>query len=909
METHVVISSDIDIAGVPFRLQYQYHKQTKKLIFTWGRGETKSMALAGLSDVFRKTPMNFSVPGQLEDLHLALSSVEAAYDIEKKTFALKLEADRYGSLTVCCDRRDAETVYSFVLEMQSRFLLNSLPVFGSGFTQEDFVQLQEFTVTVDAAGGGQKKLSCQIRLLWKLSGKEIRLQLAENAAVSGQAFGEEGHQQGGQISYVDINKSFGFFELSRVGFAMEGNAVTLYVDAGIRLSVVLLELIGLSLKIPLSLDRKPDFGLRGAAVSLAKPPLSISGGLTLDKTAECTLYSGEIFVQFQGIGVTALCSYGQFSQGGASLFAFFMVSVRLGGPPAFSVTGLAGGFGFQRSIRLPDKVKDVESFPFVAAAMGKGDLKEGMTPAEALAKLNQTVLPAEGQYFFSVGVRFQSFGLLDSLLLCSVEFGERLLLSVLGLSRLSLPVSAQNPLVFLKLALKAVIAPDDGEIRIEGALSDDSYLLDKKCRVNGGFACCIWFGNARHAGDFVITLGGYSSGFHKAAHYPQVDRLGINWKMDDHLTLSAEAYFALTPACAMLGGNLALVYENGRLKAWFKAWAEFFMRWEPFYYDVSVGISVGASYRWDFFPFYTTFRVELGANLELWGPPFGGKVHISWFIISFTISFGKDRPSERNLDWKEFSDTFLESGNQRRERDGGGAPEEQRVITIRPVAGMLKSGEKTGWYLLDADTMELEITSQIASTELVCQETKIASYQGALGIVPMGITKLGSTLTVTFTDAQGEPVSYLLAQPVYRNAPKALWNASKPQQEDTDQLVPQVPFGIRIVSQESSPDGALPEEGSYDMEILCANEKLGPCEFAWETPDEISAKAYPPEAVLRQVEDSIAVTGGTRKHMLEALQNVFGVWTEEELWLDGWEKELERQLGAEPILAVIGASQ
>lgn len=909
MHDHLVVTSDIDIAGVPFCLQYQYGDDKSKLIFTWERKGSDTLGLGALASTLNGTPMDFPVPGQMEDLKIVLSSIRLQYDFKKNTFAFRLEAERYGSLTVLCDRQNAGMILSFILQMRSKFLLNSLPVFGGSFTQEDYVALQEFKVIFARTKDKEIKITLGIKLSWKLLGEEIILCLPEDSSGYRLDISEKGEQpeQDEAVKYLDINKEFGPFRLSRVGFALGDGSVTLYVDAGIHLSMVLLEFIGLYLSIPLSVDKKVDYGMKGVALSVSKPPLEISGGLTLDKSGGMMLYTGEVLIQFKGIGVTALCSYGQFSQGEASLFAFFLVSARIGGPPIFYITGLAGGFGYNRSITLPDKVKEVESFPFVAAALEKGNLKKGMTPAEVLVKTNQVIKPAEGQYFFSAGVRFQSFGLLESFLLCNVEFGERFLVSILGISRLSLPSASKDPFVYIRLALKAVFAPQDGVIRIEGALVDDSYILNKNCKVNGGFACYIWFGDSEYAGDFVITLGGYQSGY-QVPHYPRVDRLSVNWKMDSHLTLTAEAYFALTPACIMLGGNLALVYENGRLRAWFKAWAEFHMQWEPFYYDVSVGISIGASYRWDFFPFYKTFKVELGANLQLWGPPFGGKVRIDWFIISFTISFGKGKPAGTDLDWKEFADIFLpEQPRELQEDDKTDQAAVRDVLTIRPVAGVLQSGEKTGLYLLDADVMEVEITSRIMSTELFYEDEKVAGYQGTLGIVPMGVEKLGSRLTVKLTDEAGRPVTSIQAQPIYTNAPKALWNAGKPQKWETNNLLRQVPFGIRLVSKESSPSGILPKKGSYDMEILCANERLEPRKFSWGEPSRIDGKSYPEENVLEQVERSIAVTGGNRKTMLEALSIVFGVWTEDMLELENWTKDLDKQLDAEPILAVIGA--
>lgn len=901
--------ADIDIAGEPFRLQYQYGQTDSELVFVWTRQGQETLGLSKLSSAMETTPMKLSVPEELNELEISLSAICVKYQFARHTFSLKLTAEHYGSLNISYSRSDAAEIWKFALQMQGRFLLSSLPGFGESFDKEDYVALQLFSLQL-ARASGEIKVYPEVTLAWKLQGKETILSFPDSAPqkLAG-SLSEKAEQD--QPKYLEVNKDFGPFHLSRVGFAMGSSAVTLYVDAGIRLSVVMLEFIGLNFSLPLKAGGRVDYGLQGVAVSISKPPLSISGGLTLDQSGEMTLYTGEVSVQFKGIGVTALCSYGQFTQGEASLFAFFLVSARIGGPPVFYITGLAGGFGYNRSIALPDKVEEVERFPFVAAALGKGDLKGEMTPAEVLAKMDQIIRPVQGQYFFSVGVRFQTFGLMESFLLCNVEFGKAFVLSILGVSQLSMPFSAQNPLVYIRLALKAVLAPDDGVVKIEGALMEDSYILDKNCKVNGGFACYLWFGKSEHAGDFVVTLGGYRNGYN-VAHYPKVDRLSINWRMDSHLTLSASAYFALTPACAMLGGNLSLVYENGRVKAWLQAWAEFFMQWEPFYYDVSIGISVGASYRWDFFPFYRTFSTELGADLELWGPPFGGQVHISWFIISFTISFGEGKPSEASLGWTDFARAFLPEGEEK-SRQGGTEDQEaeKSVISIQPVAGVLHKGEKSDVYLMNADAMELEITSRIMSTELFYGDAQVAKYQGKLGIVPMGVSNLLSRLTIKITDRQGREAWGLEAQPIYTNAPKALWNSGKPQKEDTDNLISQVPLGIRLVGKKSSPSGMLPpkQPGFYNVEVLCANEKLGPKNFSFLQPDPVSGSTYSKEEVLKQIEESIAVTGGRRKGMLEELADIFGVWTEEELALSGWEKDLEKQLRAEPVLSVIGADR
>lgn len=178
-------------------------------------------------------------------------------------------------------------------------------------------------------------------------------------------------------------------------------------------------------------------------------------------------------------------------------------------------------------------------------------------------------------------------------------WGNELKIALMGVSTLSLPPGESKPFVYAELSLLAVISPAVGEISISGALSSQSFLMDRNCRLQGGFAFVTWFGNNEHSGDFVLTLGGYKEGFY-VAHYPKVDRIGIKWNIDKNLVLSASFYFALTPSCVMLGGNASITYEWGRLRAWFQARLEFYMKWKPFAYEFYVGISLGASFRWDF---------------------------------------------------------------------------------------------------------------------------------------------------------------------------------------------------------------------------------------------------------------------------------------------------------------------
>ena len=64
----LMILADIDIAGVPFRLQYRYGKEKNELTFSWQRPRAATMGLSGLSAALQGTPLGFSVPEQLDGL-------------------------------------------------------------------------------------------------------------------------------------------------------------------------------------------------------------------------------------------------------------------------------------------------------------------------------------------------------------------------------------------------------------------------------------------------------------------------------------------------------------------------------------------------------------------------------------------------------------------------------------------------------------------------------------------------------------------------------------------------------------------------------------------------------------------------------------------------------------------------
>jgi len=205
-----------------------------------------------------------------------------------------------------------------------------------------------------------------------------------------------------------------------------------------------------------------------------------------------------------------------------------------------------------------------------------------------------------------------------------------------------------------ELALRAVIRPADGVFSLEGRLTSESYIFSKKCRLTGGFAFFVWF-SGPHAGDFVVTLGGYHPEFVRPPHYPIVPRLGVNWQVTTELAVTAEMYFALTTSCLMAGGKLSAVYQSKSIKAWFIVYADFLISWKPFYYKVRMGISIGVEADLGLF----SIKFHLSVQMQIWGPEFAGRIDIDLTVVSFSVLFGPPETPPVPLKAEEFEATFL----------------------------------------------------------------------------------------------------------------------------------------------------------------------------------------------------------------------------------------------------------
>jgi hypothetical protein len=349
-----------------------------------------------------------------------------------------------------------------------------------------------------------------------------------------------------------------------------------------------------------------------------------------------------------------------------------MLNAASGCGPTFGpiqFTGIALGYGYNRRLKIP-RIEKVAEFPLVQMVMGEGGYQKDGTdmrsqlskpledPVSMLEKFKDHVVAEAGQQFACGGVRFTVGGIIDCFALLIVQWSEKdIEVSMLGLARFRHTRDLKAPpICYVEMQILMSLKPSEGTFQLQALLTDNSWIINKDCKLTGGFALFIWFGG-EHKGDWVITFGGYHPRFVRPAHYPIVPRLGLNWRVNNNLTIKGGIYLAITPSCGMLGARMEATFHSGRISAWFTAYLDVIINWDPLYFEADLGISL----RVEASLFITSIKVTIGASIQLWGPPVGGIAHIDLTVISFDINFGQPKPKPPELvkSWQQFCHNFL----------------------------------------------------------------------------------------------------------------------------------------------------------------------------------------------------------------------------------------------------------
>lgn len=607
---------------------------------------------------------------------------------------------------------------------------------------------------------------------------------------------------GDGIMWMNVDKTLGPIALRRVGGSYKDGQLWVLLDVSVCALGLTVGVDGLGVGIDVSaalamewkkLVASAAFTLSGLGIDYSNTSVEIGGEFLRTETNHTESYDGGAVIKTKQFALSAIGSYTTI-ENHPSMFIYGVLDYPLGGPSFFFVTGLAAGFGYNRKLNVPP-VEKVSDFPLIKFANNGPGGKARMS--EVLKDLRDYIPPSSGDIWLAIGIKFTSFKLIDSFALLALSFGHLVEIDLLGTSHVVVPPESPETLAEVNMQFKASLVPELGELKIDAVVSPGSYILSKDCHLTGGFAMYCWFlGDL--AGDFVQTLGGYHPAFRAPAHYPQVPRLGFQWKVDEYTSLSGGGYYALTSHALMAGVSLSANYSDDRLKAWFHLQADFLIAWKPFHYDASMEVDLGASYR--LFG-NTTISVDLSVGLHIWGPEFAGTAHVNLYICSFNVAFGAaSSPAEpAPLEWDEpkssFKSSFLPANNQicsvnvksgllRTIKADDGNPQERMVINAKDFALVTNSviPSTSGQSLKPDNRMNKELTQE---TQAADKDGKALTAKAnlAFGIAPMALPSFTSTHGIKVTRlnsvrATEDATTRFQFIPILKSAPTALWGVA-----------------------------------------------------------------------------------------------------------------------------------
>jgi hypothetical protein len=831
-QKHYQLVGGLVIGEQSFVVTVDLTAEEKTITGTW-----KALSKPYLGIDVLATAIGVSAPPIPEGLDLDLDSATLSYNVTKRILVLEAESATYGKAVLVALKTTSWSFF-FGLDIDRRISLSDIPIIGPDIEKAVSVAIDDIQVLVSsplnasAAGLIDGELSriggdyprvpaagmsgVALAMVFDAGGYKTTLTiaapppkqpaLAPGTAVVLDAADPPPSPSDGTV-WITLQKSFGPLAFQKVGIRYRDSVLYFLLNASVSAGGLTVAVLGLGVGSKLT-TFEPRFTIDGLAVTYAEGPVVLSGALV--GSLDPVNFYGELVVGIEQLQIGALGGYCEV-EGHPSFFLYAVVNYPIGGPAEFFVTGLSAGFGFNRKLVIPP-VSGVATFPLVEWAQGAGNpppmdtgsIADAVTKVITQLSTSGVVAPSVGDYWFAAGVSFTTYELVQSFALLTVEFGTDFEIALLGMASVQLPPSPPPPappvppVALAQLQLEAAFIPSQGLISISGQLTPQSFVLSRDCHLTGGFALVTWY-SGDHAGEFVLTLGGYSPRFAPPSYYPQVPRLGLNWQVTSELTIQGNLYFALTSSAVMAGGGLSAVWHSGDIRAWFDVEADFLLVFEPFHYYISAGIHLGASFTVDLW--FTSFKVtiHLGVELEIWGPEFAGKATIDLSIISFTIRFGAGAKNKQTtIKWGEFLEKLIPSQPEsttallgdsthaalQTPRDTARPP---AVVQIVVQAGLVKRlGDEQGQLNWVVNGQQLQLVTQTAIptkdwkfSENIALAPESPVPNSDFGVGPVGVDSAGLTSTHTISITSSVALSNqeigFHAGPVLRNVPSALW--------------------------------------------------------------------------------------------------------------------------------------
>ncbi|KAI0546743.1 hypothetical protein F4679DRAFT_556856 [Xylaria curta] len=596
-------------------------------------------------------------------------------------------------------------------------------------------------------------------------------------------------------------RSFGGLSIRNVGLKMgDSKTLDISLDAVVLLGPLGFSLIGFTIHLDLSkvtrpsdiLNLNPHFSLSGLAVEFSLPPAKLAGMFAKDQLQSGVRYRGGLAL---GVGVWDFLAAGVYEEN--SEFKSVFVFVKLNGPLISfgfaEVNGLVGGFGYNSLLRFPT-ITEVTDFPFVSLNTGakvpKEDIMLQFADLTDSNNPNAWIKPQKDSLWLAAGLGLKAFQMLDVQAVLAIDLSTNPKIGIFAEAIAVVPKGAaqDSAFLFLDLGMAATVDTDHGLLTIAGQLTPYSYIFDRSCKLTGGFVLAYFFESSGHDGDWVFSIGGYHPAYQPPTHYPSAPpRVRVSWSYDSNLSITGEAYFAITPQVCMGGGRLDAIFKTGCAIASFSAYADFLIHYQPFQFMSSVGVAVYVSARLGKGWFSVYVSLEVSATLDIHGPPFAGTAHIHLWFMDISVRFGPDHEKRRALTWPEFYTVFKQSGSL---DEAQKLPDHILSITDGRLAGQPDDKIKTKEqqtkdpeiWLVRGPLFKFELMARFPIRSVIfngAKADKVEAQSHAIFSTPMQLKDQPfqkSELVITIKDEKTGGVAHFNLEPIVKPVPGAMWN-------------------------------------------------------------------------------------------------------------------------------------
>ncbi|KAK5455896.1 hypothetical protein LTS15_005214 [Exophiala xenobiotica] len=497
--------------------------------------------------------------------------------------------------------------------------------------------------------------------------KTIRPLRTSNKSVKAvQAEGEAGAVEPAEATPTKGNTQakVGPLSLSALTLQFKNGSLFVSVDATLTLGPLTFSVIGFTLEIELdkvkALNQLGNIivkaTLHGIEVGVKQGPLVLEGVFIHDVIGDLEIYSGGIAVSFTEWQILAIGQYTiKSSSAGSNGFRAVFVYGKLDGPlidlELAIISGVRLGFGYNYAIR-PPKVEELYKFPFIADSASSGTGNDPMKVLDSMCGGDDPfVFPKEGSSWFCAGMTITAFDVikLTAVLMFDIDTGKTnaadagiiVLMLGDGVFQMEPDAPPDFSLFYIEIIVSVELNFVSGYVAANAVLAPASHVWVPMARLTGGAAFYTWFWKNSHAGDWVVSLGGYSLAYKRPSHYPNPDRIGLNFTLGDNIQVIGTMYLAVTPKCAMAGGSLHMSLSVGPVSAYYDVMIDAFINFRPFHFRAHISLSVGVECDIDILFIHIHISISLGADLVLYGPhDFGGRAHVNFWFFGFDVHFG-----------------------------------------------------------------------------------------------------------------------------------------------------------------------------------------------------------------------------------------------------------------------------